>query len=155
MRIEDALNATKAAVEEGVVPGGGVALLSVAKDVKAFAETLKGDERTGAMIVVKSLQAPVKQIAENAGVDGSVVVNEVLVRGAENRNVGYDAYNDCYIDMVEGGIVDPTKVTRSALMNAASVAATLLTTESLVCDIPAPEPQAPAGGGMGGMGGMY
>ncbi len=152
LRIEDALAATRAAVEEGIVPGGGVALLSAIPTVKALIKTLDGDEKTGATIVLKALEEPVRQIAANAGVDGGVVVNTILSK--KNPNFGYNALKDEYCDVVAAGILDPTKVTRSALQNASSVAATLLTTESIVTDIPAPEPPAPAGG-MGGMGGMY
>ena len=144
LRIEDALSATRAAVEEGVVPGGGIALLSIINAVKAYAETLDNDEKTGAKIVVKALEAPVRQIAGNAGVDGGVVVNTIVKSNV--KNYGYDAAKDEYCDMMQSGILDPTKVTRSALQNAASVAATLLTTEALVADIPEPPtPQMPAG----------
>ena len=139
MRIEDALAATRAAVEEGMVPGGGIALLSVIEEVRNATADLTGDYKTGANIVIKALEAPIRQIAENCGVDGGVVVNTVL--SAKSANYGYDALRDEYCDIVKAGIIDPTKVTRSALQNAASVAATLLTTESLVADIP--EPPAP------------
>ncbi len=139
MRIEDALAATRAAVEEGMVPGGGIALLSVIEKVRKATADLTGDYKTGANIVIKALEAPIRQIAENCGVDGGVVVNTVL--SAKSANYGYDALRDEYCDIVKAGIIDPTKVTRSALQNAASVAATLLTTESLVADIP--EPPAP------------
>lgn len=150
LRIEDALSATRAAVEEGVVAGGGIALLSIQNAVKNFADTLEGDEATGGKIVVKALESPVRQIASNAGVDGGVVVNTIV---KENSNsFGYDAAKDAYCDMMQAGILDPTKVTRSALQNAASVAATLLTTEALVADIPEP-PAAPAM--PAGMGDMY
>ena len=152
LRIEDALNATRASVEEGMVPGGGVALLSAIPSVKALIKTLSGDEKTGAEIILRALEAPLRQIAANAGVDGSVIVNAILHK--KSVNFGYDALNNKYVDMFEAGIVDPTKVTKSALTNAASVAATLLTTESVVTDIPVKEPPAPAGGA-GGMGGMY
>ena len=156
LRIEDALNATRAAVEEGIVAGGGMALLHSIPAMKEYVSKLEGDEKTGAMIIVKALEAPVKQIAANAGIDGAVVVNNIEAKAKGNKNFGFDALKNEYVDMVKAGIVDPTKVTRSALLNAASVAATLLTTESLVCDIPSPEPAAPAGApGMGGMGGMY
>ncbi len=154
LRIEDALAATRAAVEEGIVPGGGVALLSAIPFVKKHIATLSGDEKTGAEIILKSLESPVRQIAENAGVDGGVVVNTILAN-SKKAYYGYDALKDEYGDIVAKGIIDPTKVCRSALQNAASVAATLLTTESVVADIPEPEPAMPAGGGMGGMGGMY
>ena len=139
MRIEDALAATRAAVEEGMVPGGGIALLSVIEEVRKATADLSGDYKTGANIVIKALEAPIRQIAENCGVDGGVVVNTVI--SAKSANYGYDALRDEYCDIVKAGIIDPTKVTRSALQNAASVAATLLTTESLVADIP--EPPAP------------
>ena len=140
LRIEDALNATRAAVEEGIVPGGGVALLSTYKAVEAFVNGLEGDEKTGAKIVLTAIQAPIKQIATNAGVDGSIVIHELLKN--ESATYGYDALNNQFVDMIEAGILDPTKVTRSALQNAASVAATMLTTESVVVDLP--EPPAPA-----------
>ena len=149
LRIEDALAATRAAVEEGMVPGGGVALLSAIPAIKKHVESLSGDEKTGASIVLKALEEPIRQIAQNAGVDGGVVVNTIL--SSKKANYGYDALKDEYGDVVAKGIIDPTKVTRSALQNAASVAATFLTTESVVADIPEPEPAAPAGGGMGGM----
>ena len=152
LRIEDALAATRAAVEEGIVPGGGVALLSVIPALTGLLDTLSGDERTGAAIVLRALEEPVRQIAVNAGKEGSVVANAVLEGVKKNHNYGYDALNDESCDMVEKGILDPTKVTRTALQNAASVAATLLTTESLVADIPEPPaPMAP----QGGMDGMY
>ncbi|MEG2158684.1 MAG: chaperonin GroEL [Clostridia bacterium] len=139
MRIEDALNATRAAVEEGIVAGGGIALLNTLPEVEALILTLDGDEKTGAKIVASALVSPIKQIAENAGVDGSVIVYNVLNKN--QQNYGYDALNGKYVDMVEAGIIDPTKVTRCALQNAASVASTLLTTECLVVDLP--EPPAP------------
>ncbi|MDD7398237.1 MAG: chaperonin GroEL [Firmicutes bacterium] len=146
LRIEDALAATRAAVEEGVVPGGGVALLSIMEKVKADVDTLEGDVKTGANIIVKALEAPIRQIAYNAGVDGGVVINEIVK--AKKANYGYDALSNEYCDMVKKGILDPTKVTRSALQNAASVASTLLTTEALVTDIPEPPaPQMPPMGG--------
>ena len=157
LRIEDALAATRAAAEEGVVPGGGIALLNVLSYVKAIENNYSGDAKTGVQIVLRALEEPIRQIAANAGVDGSVVVENIKnAKKGENANpnYGYDALHDQYVDMVETGIIDPTKVTRSALQNAASVAAMVLTTESLVADIPAPEPAAPAGGA-GGMGGMY
>ncbi len=151
LRIEDALNATRAAVEEGIVPGGGVALINVIGRVRALEENATGDQKTGMQIVLRALEEPVRQIATNAGVEGSVVV-ETLKR--ENKpGFGYDAATDTYGSMEEKGIVDPTKVTRSALQNAASVAAMVLTTESLVADIPAPPAAAPAAPDMGG--GMY
>ena len=151
LRIEDALAATRAAVEEGIVPGGGVALLSTIEALKALVATLEGDEKTGAQSILKAIEEPIRQIAKNAGLDGSVIVDKIV--SAKKATYGFDALKNEYTDMVESGIIDPTKVTRSALQNAASVAATLLTTESVVTDIPAPEPAAPAGGGMGG--GMY
>ncbi len=151
MRMEDALAATRAAVEEGIVPGGGVALLSVLDRVKAYAETCTGDKKTGVEIVLRALEEPIRQIAKNAGVEGSVVVENI--KREKTPGYGYDAANDTYGDMASKGIVDPTKVTRSALQNAASVAAMVLTTESIVADIPKPEPAAPdmSGAGMGGM----
>lgn len=141
LRIEDALNATRAAVEEGIVAGGGVALLSAITDVEKLVKTLSGDEKTGAEIVRKALEAPIRQIAENAGVNGGVIVAQVLA--SKKTNYGYDALTSTYGDMIAKGILDPTKVTRSALQNAASVAGTLLTTESIVCDIPEPPTPAP------------
>ena len=150
LRIDDALAATRAAVEEGYVPGGGSALLSAVPTVKKLVATLNGDEKTGAAIVLKAIEEPIRQIAKNAGLDGSVIVDKVL--SSKKANYGFDALNNKYCDMVECGIIDPTKVTRSVLQNAASVAATLLTTESIVTDIPTPPaPMAPGGGDMGGM----
>ncbi len=149
LRIEDALAATRAAVEEGIVPGGGIALLSISDKVTAYANTFSGDEKTGALIIAKALTAPIKQIAENAGVDGGVIVDNVL--RSKKANFGYDALKNEFCDMVEKGILDPTKVTRSALQNAASVSSTLLTTEVIVADKPEPAPampQAPMGGDM-------
>lgn len=142
LRIEDALSATRAAVEEGVVAGGGIALLSIYKAVTKFVDTLIDDEKTGGKIVLKSLESPIRQIAANAGVDGGVVVNNII--NANKANYGYDANKDQYVDMMKAGILDPTKVTRSALQNASSVAATLLTTEALVADIPTPPAQQAA-----------
>ena len=154
LRIEDALNATKAAVEEGIVPGGGTAYLNVIADVARVLETVEGDEKTGVKIVLKALEEPVRQIAANAGFDGGVIVNNILNSG--KIGYGFDAYNEVYVDMVSAGIVDPTKVTRSALQNASSIASVILTTESVVADKPEPKVEAPAAGGMGGgMGGMY
>ncbi len=141
LRIEDALAATKAAVEEGIVPGGGVALLSALPKLQKLAASLTGDEKTGAEIVMHAIQAPIKQIATNAGLDGSVIVYNV-VKSRKGANYGYDALHDEYVDMVKVGIIDPTKVTRTALQNAASVASTLLTTESIVVDIPQKEQPA-------------
>ena len=150
LRIEDALAATRAAVEEGIIPGGGIALLNAIAKVKPVVDAMEGDEKTGGQSVLKALEEPVKQIAANAGVDGGVVVNTILTSG-KGPNFGYNALTGEYCDMMESGIIDPTKVTRSALQNAASVAATLLTTEVLVTDIPTPPaPVAPQGmdGGM-------
>ena len=155
LRIEDALAATKAAVEEGIVSGGGIALINSIADVTAVMNECEGDEKTGASIVARALEDPLRQIAENAGLESSVIVDKVKNSG--QVGFGFDAYTESYGDMVAAGIVDPTKVTRSALENAASVAAMILTTESLVTDIKeanAPDPMA-AAGGMGGMGGMY
>ena len=151
LRIEDALAATRAAVEEGIVPGGGTSFISAIPAVKALVEKLSGDEKTGAAIIMKALEAPIRQIAANAGLEGSVIVDKVLANGSVG--FGFDAAKDEYGTMVEKGIIDPTKVSRSALQNAASVASVMLTTEALVADIPAPEPAAPAP--QGGMGGMY
>lgn len=151
LRIEDALAATKAAVEEGIVPGGGVAMLLVIKNVKEELSKYTGDAKTGISIVLRALEEPLRQIAENAGIEGSVIVEKV--KNSKN-GVGFNALTGEYVDMIEAGIIDPTKVTRSALQNAASVAALVLTTESLITDVP--EPEAPANPGMGGMGGgMY
>ncbi|MBQ4121131.1 MAG: chaperonin GroEL [Clostridia bacterium] len=151
LRIEDALNATKAAVEEGIVAGGGTAFLNVIDDVATLLKTTEGDEKIGVQIVLKALEAPVRQIAENAGFEGSVVVDKIM--RARKKGYGFDAYNEKYVDMLEVGIVDPTKVTRSALQNAASIASTVLTTEAVVADKKEenPAPAMPAGGGMGGM----
>jgi chaperonin GroEL len=154
LRIEDALNATKAAVEEGIVAGGGTAYLNVIADVTRVLETVEGDEKTGVKIVLKALEEPVRQIAANAGFDGGVIVNNIMNSG--KTGYGFDAYNEVYVDMMSAGIVDPTKVTRSALQNASSIASVILTTESVVADKPEPKVEAPAAGGMGGgMGGMY
>ncbi len=150
LRMEDALNATRAAVEEGIVCGGGSAFIHAIKATKELANTLTGDEKTGAMIITKALEAPVRQIAANAGLEGSVVVNRLM---ESEDGIGFNALTEEYVNMVEAGIIDPVKVTRSALQNATSVASTLLTTESAVADIPAPEPAMPAGGA-GGMGMM-
>ncbi len=148
LRMEDALAATKAAVEEGIIAGGGSAYIHATKEVAKLVEGLHGDEKTGASIVLKALEAPLNQIAENAGLEGAVIVNEV--KKAE-IGIGYDALNDEYVDMVKAGILDPAKVTRSALQNATSVASTLLTTEAAVGIIPEEAPAMPAGGGMGMM----
>ena len=154
LRIEDALNATKAAVEEGIVAGGGTAYLNVIADVEKVLETVEGDEKTGVKIVLKALEEPVRQIAANAGFDGGVIVNTIMTSG--KIGYGFDAYNEVYVDMMAAGIVDPTKVTRSALQNASSIASVILTTESVVADKPEPKVEAPAAGGMGGgMSGMY
>jgi chaperonin GroEL len=144
-RIEDALNATRAAVEEGIVPGGGTALLNASKDLDDLIAKLDGDERTGAQIIRKAIEAPIRQIAYNAGIDGSIVVDKLL---NDKNGLGFDALNFTYVDMFTAGIVDPTKVVRSALQNASSVAAMFLTTEACVAEIPKPEPPMPAGGGM-------
>ena len=149
LRIEDALNATRAAVAEGVVPGGGTAYVIASKAADALLATMEGDEKTGAAIVAKALKAPIMQIAANAGLEGAVILNNVY--NSTSTTYGFDAANDQYGDMIELGIVDPTKVCRSALENAASVASMVLTTESLVADIPEKEPPMPAGGDMGGM----
>ncbi len=152
LRIEDALNATRAAVEEGIVAGGGTAYINVIEKVSALVDKVEGDEKTGVKIVVKALEEPLRQISENAGFDGAVVVDKIKNSG--KIGYGFDAYNEVYCDMMEAGIVDPTKVTRSALQNAASVASTVLTTEAVVADKkeenPVPPPQM-----NGGMGGMY
>ena len=153
LRIEDALNATKAAVEEGIVAGGGTAYLNVIPEVAKLVDAVDGDEKTGVKIVLKALEEPVRQIATNAGFDGGVVVDKILTSG--KVGYGFDAYNEVYCDMVANGIVDPTKVTRSALQNAASIASVILTTESVIADKKEEAPAAPAAG-MGGMGGgMY
>jgi chaperonin GroEL len=152
LRIEDALNATRAAVEEGIVPGGGVAFVSVIPAVKKYAQSVQGDMKTGANIIVRALEEPVRQIAENAGFEGSVVVAEVI---KSEKGVGFNAATEKYEDMMKAGIVDPTKVTRSALQNAASASALLLTTEAGVVDVKSDEPaMPPMGGGMGGGMGM-
>ena len=146
LRMEDALNATRAAVEEGIVAGGGTAYIEASKKVAELVASLEGDEKTGAKIIMKALEAPL--FASNAGLEGAVIINNV--REAKD-GVGYDAYNETYVDMIEAGILDPAKVTRSALQNATSVASTLLTTESVVANIKEETPAAPAGAGMGGM----
>ena len=149
LRLEDALAATKAAVEEGIIAGGGSAYIHASKEVAKLADTLEGDEKTGAQIILKALEAPLNFIAANAGLEGSVIINKVRESAV---GTGYDALKDEYVDMVSAGILDPAKVTRSALQNATSVASTLLTTESVVANIKEPEPAMPAGGaGMGGM----
>ena len=149
LRIEDALNATKAAVEEGIVAGGGTAYLNAIPAVEKLLKTVDGDEKTGVKIVLKGLEEPVRQIAANAGFDGAVIVDKIM--SSKKVGYGFDAYNEKYVDMVGAGIVDPKKVTRSALQNAASIASVILTTESVVSNIKEPEPAAPAAGGMGGM----
>ena len=149
LRMEDALNATRAAVEEGIVCGGGSVYIHAAKEVAKMVDTLEGDERTGAQIVLKALESPLYLIAANAGLEGSVIINKVKESAV---GAGFDAYKEEYVDMVEAGILDPAKVSRSALQNATSVAATLLTTESVVANIKEETPAMPAGGaGMGGM----
>lgn len=152
LRIEDALNATRAAVEEGIVAGGGTALVNVIPSLSEVVDSLEGDEKTGAAIVKRALQEPLRQIAENAGLEGSVIVEKVM---NSDKNFGFDALNEKYVDMIKAGIVDPKKVTRSALQNAGSISAMILTTESAVVDIKEDESAAGAGmgGGMGGMGG--
>ncbi len=149
LRIEDALNATRAAVQEGIVPGGGIALISTIPALKKYVAGLNGDEKTGANIVLKAVEAPLKQIANNAGLDGSVILHEVLK--SKKVNYGFNALTNEYTDMVKAGIIDPTKVTRSALENSASVASIFLTTESIVADIPEKEPAPMPQGGIGGM----
>src|SRR5208283_4121832 len=150
-RVEDALHATRAAVEEGIVPGGGVALLRCIKDLEAI--DLQGDEKTGAEIVRRSLESPLRQLASNAGLEGSVILDHLS--NEKDQNFGYDFESNQYVDMIKAGIIDPAKVTRYALQNAASIAALLLTTECLVTDVPEKDkpamPQMPGGGGMGGM----
>ena len=152
LRIEDALNATKAAVEEGIVAGGGVALINAVPAVKKYVDTLSGDEKTGAAIIVRALEEPVRQIAENAGFEGSVVVAEIK---KSKQGIGFNAFKETYEDMIKAGIVDPAKVTRSALQNAASASAILLTTEAGITEIKEDAPaMPPMPAGMGGMGGM-
>ena len=150
LRLEDALNATRAAVEEGIVSGGGAAYVHAIKKVEKLAAALEGDEKTGANIIIKALEAPLFHIVANAGLEGAVIVNKVK---EEKDAIGFDAYKEEFVNMVEAGIIDPVKVTRSALQNATSIASTLLTTESVVADIKEDAPAMPAGG-MGGMGGM-
>jgi chaperonin GroEL len=154
LRMEDALNATRAAVEEGIIAGGGSAYIHASKEVAKLTEELEGDEKTGAKIILKALEAPLHQIAANAGLEGAVIVNKVR---ESDPGVGFDAYAEEYVDMVKAGIVDPAKVTRSALQNAASIASLVLTTETIVADKVeenAAAPAMPPMGGMGGMGGM-
>ena len=153
LRIEDALNATKAAVEEGIVAGGGTAYLNAIPAVEKLLKTVDGDEKTGVKIVLKGLEEPVRQIAANAGFDGAVIVDKIM--SSKKVGYGFDAYNEKYVDMMANGIVDPKKVTRSALQNAASIASVILTTESVVADKPEPKADTAAAGMGGGMGGMY
>ena len=155
LRIEDALNATKAAVEEGIVTGGGIAFLGAIRDVEKLLDEVDGDEKTGVKIVLKALEAPVRQIASNAGFEGAVVINNI--RNSDKPGFGFDAATETYVDMFEAGIIDPTKVSRSALQNAASVASTVLTTEAVVADKPDPKAEAAAAAAAAGagMGGMY
>jgi chaperonin GroEL len=148
LRMEDALNATRAAVEEGIIAGGGSAYIHASKKVAALADTLEGDEKTGAKVILKALEAPMFYIAANAGLEGAVIINKVKESEA---GIGFDAYNEEYVDMVKAGILDPVKVTRSALQNACSVASTFLTTESVVANIKEDMPAMQAGGGMGMM----
>ena len=153
LRIEDALNATRAAVEEGIVAGGGTAYVNAVPAVEKLISEVEGDEKTGVQIIVKALQEPIRQIAANAGIDGSVVLEKIKTSG--KVGYGFDAYKEVYCDMISAGIVDPAKVTRSALENAASVSSMVLTTEALVADKPEPPAPAAPGAGMGDMGGMY
>ena len=150
LRMEDALAATRAAVEEGVICGGGSAYIHAAKKVQELADELTGDEKTGADIVVKALEAPLRQIVENAGLEGSVIVNKVKEMA---EGVGFNALTEEYVEMVDAGILDPAKVTRSALQNATSVASTFLTTEAVVAELPSKAPAMPDAGMGGGMGG--
>jgi len=150
-RVEDALHATRAAIEEGIVPGGGVALLRCLDEVAAL--ELKGDEKTGADIILRAIESPIRQLCLNAGLEGSVIVERLK---KEKKNIGYDINQDAYVDMLESGVIDPAKVTRTALQNAASIAGLLLTTECLVTDAPEKDKGGagmPPMGGMGGMGG--
>ena len=151
LRMEDALNATRAAVEEGIIAGGGSAYIHAAKKVAELVAELEGDEKTGAKVVLKAMEAPLFHISANAGLEGSVIINKIK---ESQPSIGFDAYNEKYVDMIEAGIIDPVKVTRSALQNATSVASTLLTTESVVADIKEDAPAMPAGAGMGGGMGM-
>ncbi|GHU34836.1 hypothetical protein FACS1894105_02350 [Clostridia bacterium] len=153
LRIEDALNATRAAVQEGIVPGGGTAYINVIGDVKKLLDVSEGDEKTGIKIVLRALEEPVRQIAENAGFEGSVVIDKI--KNSRKIGYGFDAYTEKYVDMIDSGIVDPTKVTRTALTNAASIASLVLTTESLVADKKEENPPAMPAAPGGGMGGMY
>ena len=151
LRMEDALNATRAAVEEGIIAGGGSAYIHAAKKVAELVTDLEGDEKAGAKVVLKAMEAPLFHISANAGLEGSVIINKIK---ESQPGIGFDAYNEKYVDMIEAGIIDPVKVTRSALQNATSVASTLLTTESVVADIKEDAPAMPAGAGMGGGMGM-
>ncbi len=152
-RVEDAMHATRAAVEEGIVPGGGVALVRTTPDVDALIKTLEGDEKIGAQLIRRALEEPLRQIVGNAGEEGAVVVAKI--HESKDTNYGYNAATNVYEDLVKAGVIDPTKVTRTALQNAASIAGLMLTTEAMVADIPEPK-AAPAGGGHGGgMDGMY
>ena len=153
LRIEDALNATKAAVEEGIVAGGGTIFVNVIPAVTELLKSTEGDEKVGVQMVAKALEEPIRQIAANAGIDGSVVLEKIKTSG--KVGYGFDAYKEVYCDMISAGIVDPAKVTRSALENAASVSSMVLTTEALVADKPEPPAPAAPGAGMGDMGGMY
>ena len=148
LRMEDALNATRAAVEEGIIAGGGSAYIHASKEVAKLADSLEGDERTGAKVILKALESPLYYIAANAGLEGAVIINKVK---ESEPGIGFDATKEEYVDMVNAGILDPVKVTRSALQNATSVASTLLTTESVVANIKEDVPPMPAGGGMGMM----
>ncbi|HZD77496.1 MAG TPA: TCP-1/cpn60 chaperonin family protein, partial [Acidobacteriaceae bacterium] len=152
-RVEDAMHATRAAVEEGIVAGGGVALIRSAKDVDELVKSLTGDEKIGAQIVRRAIEEPLRQIVGNAGEEGAVVVGKILEN--KDNNFGYNASTNEYEDLVKAGVIDPTKVTRTALLNAASIAGLMLTTEAMVSEIPEPKAAAPAGGHGGGMGDMY
>jgi chaperonin GroEL len=153
-RVEDSMHATRAAVEEGIVPGGGVALVRCEKDVLDLIGTLQGDEKIGAQIVRRALEEPLRQIVGNAGEEGAVVVGKILE--SKDPHYGYNAQTNTFEDLVKAGVIDPTKVTRTALQNAASIAGLMLTTEAMVSEIPEPKSAAPAGGGHGGgMEGMY
>jgi chaperonin GroEL len=150
-RVEDAMHATKAAVEEGIVPGGGVALLRASKALDGL--KLDGDQKVGADIIRRAVEAPLRNIASNAGVEGSIVVQNV--KGSKDVSYGYNAATDKYEDLVKAGVIDPTKVVRSALQNSSSIASLLLTTEAMVSEVPEEKKDAPPAGGPGGMGGMY
>jgi chaperonin GroEL len=152
-RVEDAMHATRAAVEEGIVPGGGVALVRVIPAVEALQKSLTGDEATGAGIVKRALEEPLRQIVGNAGEEGAVVIGKI--RESKDTNYGYNAQTGQFEDLVKAGVIDPTKVTRTALQNAGSIAGLMLTTEALVSELPEEKKEAAAPGGHGGMGGMY